>query len=298
MTSVGPTAAAAPVALVTGGSRGIGLAIASRLFTNGFSVAVNGVRPPAEVSGLAEAFGQPAADVEADTDQTSWSGKASGNGGEGATVGPRDGGPRKWIYCQGDIGRAADRAAIVERVRERFGRLNVLVNNAGVAPQQRLDPLEASEESFERVLRINLQGPYFLTQAVARWMVEQKRADPGFGGAIVNIGSISATVVSPNRGEYCISKAGLAMHSRIWAVRMAEFDVPVFEVRPGVIRTDMTAGVVERYDRLIADGLTVQRRWGTPDDVARAVVALARGDFPYSTGDVIMVDGGLTLQRL
>ncbi|MEX2435862.1 MAG: 3-ketoacyl-ACP reductase, partial [Balneolaceae bacterium] len=171
-------------------------------------------------------------------------------------------------------------------------------NNAGVAPNERLDPLEASEESYDRVMGINLKGPYFLTQAAAAWMVEQKKENSGFQATIVTIGSISATVVSPNRGDYCISKAGLAMHNKIWAVRLAEFEIGVYEVRPGVIRTDMTSGVTEKYDKLISDGLTIQPRWGSPEDVGKAVLSLVRGDFPYSTGEVIMVDGGLTIPRL
>ena len=193
---------------------------------------------------------------------------------------------------------AADRARALAVIRERFGRLNVLVNNAGVAPLVRADILDATEESFERVLRINLQGPYFLTQATARWFIEQKQADPGFRGCVVNVSSISATVASPTRGEYCISKAGLSMSTLLWAVRLAEFGIPVYEVRPGVTATDMTTAVKEKYDRLIAQGLCLQARWGTPEDVGKAVTMLARGDLPYSTGQVVMVDGGLTVQRL
>jgi len=172
------------------------------------------------------------------------------------------------------------------------------VNNAGVAPAARADLLDAGEESFERLVRTNLQGPYFLTQAVARWMIEQVRAGGGWSGCVVNVTSVSATVVSTNRGEYCVSKAGLAMAAQLWAVRLAEFAIPVYEVRPGIIRTDMTAGVADKYDRLIAEGLVPQGRWGTPEDVGRVVAALARGDAPYSTGAVLVVDGGLTIPRL
>lgn len=282
-----------PTALVTGGSRGIGLAIAKKLCSMDYDVAINGVRPAEQVSGVLEEL------------------RASGT---------------QVIYCQGDVGSDVDRAQIVRTLKNEFGRLNVLVNNAGVAPRERLDPLRASAESFDRLMRINLRGPFFLTQAIAGWMVEQKTAGsavagsddhagagaqaatddrsvadaetPSFSGAIINIGSISATVVSPERADYCMSKAGFAMHSRVWAVRLAEYGIPVYEVRPGVIRTDMTSAVTEKYDRLIAGGLTAQPRWGTPDDVARAVGALAGGDFPYSTGEVIMVDGGLTIHRL
>jgi len=254
-----------PAALITGGSRGIGLSISQKLCKNGYDVAINGVREENRVTDILEDL------------------RAHGT---------------KVIYCQGDIGSAEDRDNIVSKLRSDFGRLNVLVNNAGVAPKQRLDPLEATEESFDRLMRINLKGPYFLTQAIANWMVEQKKQDDSYSGTIVTIGSISATVVSHNRGDYCISKAALAMHSRVWAVRMAEYDIPVYEVRPGVIRTDMTSGVTDKYDKLIAEGLTVQPRWGTPEDVGKAVLSLVSGDFPYSTGEVFMVDGGLTVPRL
>lgn len=254
-----------PTALITGGSRGIGLAIAKKLCEEGYDVAINGVRDEGQVQ-----------DVLKELQET----------GSNA------------MYCQGDVSSAADRKSIFEKIRKRFGRLNVLVNNAGVAPKERQDPLEATEESYDRVMNINLKGPYFLTQAAAKWMAEQKKEDHSFSGTIVTVGSISATVVSPNRGEYCISKAGLAMHNKIWAVRLAEFGISVYEVRPGVIKTDMTSAVEEKYNKLIGEGLTVQPRWGNPDDIGKAVRSLVRGDFPYSTGEVIMVDGGLTIQRL
>jgi NAD(P)-dependent dehydrogenase (short-subunit alcohol dehydrogenase family) len=190
------------------------------------------------------------------------------------------------------------RRTFVDRTRTRFDRLDILVNNAGVAPLERRDLLDATEESFERVLGINLRGPYFLMQAVAPWMIEQQRADASFSGVIVNMTSISATVVSTNRGEYCVSKAGLAMASRIWAVRLAEYGINVYDVRPGVIRSDMTSGVEAKYDRLIEEGLIPQARWGNPEDVGKVVAMLARGDMAYSTGQVLMVDGGMMLSRL
>ncbi|MEX2640735.1 MAG: 3-ketoacyl-ACP reductase [Balneolales bacterium] len=254
-----------PVALITGGSRGIGLGIALKLCEDGFDVAINGVREAGQVE---EALNQLKA--------------------TGADV----------VYCQGDVSEASGREKVIAKIKSHFGRLNFLVNNAGVAPKQRMDVLEATEESYERVMRINLQGPYFLTQAVANWMIEQKQRDPAFKGSVINIGSISASVISPMRGEYCLSKAGFSMHSKLWAVRLAEFDIPVYEVQPGIIRTDMTAGVVSKYDELIEGGLTAQRRWGYPEDVGKAVLALAKGYFPYSTGQVMMVDGGLTLQQM
>lgn len=253
------------VALVTGGSRGIGLGISKKLCEHGYNVAFNGVRDESQVQDALEELNALGTEV---------------------------------IYCQGDISSADDRQAMMNRIRSRFGQLNVLVNNAGVAPNERKDPLQATEASFERVMRINLQGPYFLTQLAARWMVEQKQEAEAFSGCIINIGSISATIVSPNRGEYCMSKAGLAMHSKIWAARLAEYDIPVYEIRPGIIKTDMTSGVEDKYDKLIAEGLTAQPRWGYPEDVGKAAASLADGNFPYSTGEVIMVDGGLSLQRL
>jgi len=253
------------VALVTGGTRGIGLGIARALAAEGFDLALCGRREETAVLPVLAELG-----------------------GGGAAA----------CYFRADVGERADRARLVSLVRERFGRLHVLVNNAGVAPAARADLLDAGEESFERLVRTNLQGPYFLTQAVARWMIEQVRAGGGWSGCVVNVTSVSATVVSTNRGEYCVSKAGLAMAAQLWAVRLAEFAIPVYEVRPGIIRTDMTAGVADKYDRLIAEGLVPQGRWGTPEDVGRVVAALARGDAPYSTGAVLVVDGGLTIPRL
>lgn len=255
----------ARVALVTGGTRGIGLGIARCLAREGYALALNGVRPTELVAEVLRSLRE-----------------------EGATV----------EYFPADIAQPQERQRLVEEVRQRFGRLDVLVNNAGVAPQVRADLLEATEESFERLVRINLQAPYFLTQAIARWMIQQKQTEAHFDGCIVFITSISATVASINRGDYCVSKAGLAMAARLWAVRLAEYGIPVYEVRPGIIQTDMTAPVRERYDRLIAEGLTLQPRWGTAEDVGKAVAMLVRGDLPYSTGAVILVDGGLTIARL
>lgn len=252
-------------ALITGGSRGIGLGIASELTGEGIDLAINGIRPEEQVAGVLEKL--------------------------------RENGSRV-IYCQGDVSKKSDRESILDKIRKEFGQLNFLVNNAGVAPRERRDLLEASEESFEHVLRTNLQGPYFLSQAVARWLVEQKKADEDFFGSIINISSISATVASVNRGEYCVSKAGMAMMTSLFAVRLGEFDIPVYEVRPGVIETDMTAKVKEKYDLLFQEGLTVQARWGQPSDIGKIILAMVKGLLPYSTGEVIMADGGLTLPRL
>ena len=253
------------VALVTGGTRGIGRGIAESLAEAGFNLATNGIRDADRVGDAIHALKQRGAEV---------------------------------LYCRGDVSIADDRQQIVDAIRERFGRLDVLVNNAGVAPYSRTDLLDATEESFVRLMRINLKGPYFLTQLIARWMIEQRQADSTFVGVVVNVSSVSATEASINRGDYCISKAGLAMATQLWAARLAEFDIGVYEVRPGVVRTDMTEGVAEKYDRLIAEGLTVERRWGKPEDVGRAVAVLARGELTYATGNVISVDGGLTLRRL
>lgn len=253
------------VALVTGGSRGIGLGVARHLARSGFDVAVNGRRPEAEV--------RPAlAELEA----------------LGAAT----------LYCPGDVASQADHGKMVDAIYGKWGRLDALVNNAGVAPDVRADILDASPESFDRLISINLKGPYFLTQLVAKKMIERRRQEPTFRGKIISVSSISATVASVNRGDYCISKAGVAMATKLWAVRLGEFGIDVYEVRPGVIATDMTGAVKEKYDNLIASGLTVDKRWGTPDDVGSAVASLARGDMPYATGCVVMVDGGLTLERL
>jgi 3-oxoacyl-[acyl-carrier protein] reductase len=253
------------VALVTGGSRGIGRGIAEALADSGFDLAINGVRPAAD-----------AEDVVRELQK------------RGAAV----------LYCQGDVSVASERQSILDAVRQRFGRLNVLVNNAGVVPAPRADVLVASEESFDRVIGINLKGPYFLTQLAAHWMIEQRRPDAAFNGVVVNISSVSATEASINRGDYCISKAGVSMATQLWAYRLAEFGIAVYEVRPGIIHTDMTAPVAENYDRMMADGLTVENRWGEPSDVGRAVAMLARGDLSYGTGNVLNIDGGLTLRRL
>jgi 3-oxoacyl-[acyl-carrier protein] reductase len=252
------------VALITGGSRGIGYGIARHLALNGFDIAINGVRSLESVKDVIQNLANAGADI---------------------------------LYCQGDIASTEDRKKIIQQVKEHFGKLHLLVNNAGIAPPERRDILEMNEESYDRVLTVNLKGAFFLAQQVANWMIEQKRANNEFGACIINISSISASVASVNRGEYCISKAGLSMVTQLLAVRLGEFDIPVFEVRPGIISTDMTAGVREKYDRLINEGLSVQKRWGYPDDVGKAVSALALGNFPYSTGQVIMVDGGLTLMR-
>ncbi len=253
------------VALVTGGSRGIGLGIVKQLAMQGFDIAINGVRPAEDVIEVIEII--KALDVEV-------------------------------IYCQGNIAVATDRKKILKQVRGYFEKLNILVNNAGIAPKERRDVLSTTEESFDEVISTNLKGNYFLTQHAANWMIEQKKADTNFTGCIINVSSVSATVVSVNRGEYCISKAGISMATQLFAVRLGEYDIPVYEVRPGVISTDMTSGVKEKYDALIEQGLFVQKRWGQPEDVGKVVASLVKGDFKYSTGQVFIVDGGVTIPRL
>jgi 3-oxoacyl-[acyl-carrier protein] reductase len=270
------------VALVTGGSRGIGFGIAEKLAAEKWDLVINGVREESAVAG-------PLAKLRS----------------YGVRVG----------YARGDIGFAEGRKAIHAATHafcgSEFARDGsptsgfrsqvsgfLLVNNAGVAPKVRADLLETSEDSYDYVVNTNLRGVFFLTQAFARDMVAAKNADPAFNGCVVNITSISATVVSINRGEYCIAKAGLSMMSQLFATRLGPDGIPVYEVRPGVIKTDMTAGVTAKYDKLISEGLSIQPRWGQPSDVGSAVAALARNDFPFSTGQVIMVDGGLTIPRL
>jgi NAD(P)-dependent dehydrogenase (short-subunit alcohol dehydrogenase family) len=201
--------------------------------------------------------------------------------------------------CQADISVAADRDRLLQLSRERFGRLDLLVNNAGIAPQERVSILDATEVSFDRLLNVNLKGPYFLTQAAARWMVEQKKERRDhYTPAIVNITSVSAYAASPDRGDYCVSKAGMSMATKLYAVGLASHGINVYEVRPGIVATDMTAGVKEKYDGLIEDGITPIKRWGTPEDVGRAVAAIALGSLTFSTGEVINVDGGFHLRRL
>lgn len=253
------------VALITGGGRGIGLGIAESLAAEGYNLAICGLREEALVEDSLAQLRQLGAEV---------------------------------LYCRADVADADARRQMLAAVRQRFDRLDVLVNNAGVAPKVRANILEATEDDYEWLMRINLQGPYFLTQSVANWMIEQRRDNDRFDGCIVNISSISATIVSPDRGAYCISKAGIGMATQLWAAGLGEFGIPVYEVRPGLIKSDMTKPVTEKYDKLIAGGLLVQSRWGLPEDVGRAVAMLARGDCAYSTGQVIMVDGGMGFQRL
>ena len=258
----------ARVALVTGGTRGIGLGIAGALARDGWALAICGQRPAADVQHVVESL--------------------------------RATGAPEVAYWPADVGVAADRERLLHEIRARFARLDALVNNAGKAPRVRADLLEAAEDSFEDLIRTNLQGPYFLTQQVARMMSAQRGAEAPSSqpGGIVFVTSVSAELASPNRGEYCVSKAGLAMAVQLYALRLAPSGIPVYEVRPGVIATDMTAKVKDVYDQRIADGLVPEGRWGQPDDVGKTVAALLRGDLPYATGSVIHVAGGLQIGRL
>lgn len=248
-----------PVALVTGGSRGIGRGICVALARHGYAVAVN-------YAGNAEAARETQRLIGGET-----------------------------LLCQGDVGAAADRDRIVDSLLAHWGRVDALVNNAGISSVGRRDLLEATADSWDRVLAVNLKGPYFLTQRVAREMLR-------LGGqltspCVVNISSLSAYAASTNRGDYCVSKAGLSMVTQLFALRLAEHGIRVYEVRPGVVDTDMTAAVREQYTPLLAAGLAPLRRWGTAEDVGRAVAALVTGAVPYSTGEVVNVDGGYHLRR-
>jgi 3-oxoacyl-[acyl-carrier protein] reductase len=252
------------VALVTGGTRGIGLGVARALAREGWALALCGLRSREEVADVVRELA------------------ALGSGVE---------------YWRADIGSPNDRAQLLSAIVAHFGVLHALVNNAGRAPRVRADLLAATEESFEEVMRTNLQGPYFLTQAVARLLAQQE-ATENATRAIVFVTSVSAEMASPHRGEYCVSKAGLSMAVKLFAARLASDRIPVYEVRPGIIATDMTAGVKDMYDTRIAGGLVPENRWGQPDDVGRAVASLLRGDIAYATGTVINIDGGLSIPRL
>jgi 3-oxoacyl-[acyl-carrier protein] reductase len=258
-----------PVALITGASRGIGRGIALQLAELGYDLVIN------------------FAGNQAAADET--------------VAACMPGGKNRAAACQADISQAADRQKLVAFTKEHFGRIDLLVNNAGVAPTVRADLLDASEESFDRLMAINVKGPFFLTQLVARWMIEQAKsraAEPAFRSKIVTISSISAYTASTNRGDYCVAKAALSMLTPLFAARLAEFGINVYEIRPGIIATDMTSGVKQKYDDLIQNGLTPIQRWGTPSDIGKAVAAIAQDLLPFSTGEVLNVDGGFHLRRL
>jgi NAD(P)-dependent dehydrogenase (short-subunit alcohol dehydrogenase family) len=251
----------APVALVTGGSRGIGRGICRELARHGYAVGINYAGHEDAARETQRLLGDTAAT----------------------------------LLCRSDVGNSADRERLVDEVLAKWDRLDVLVNNAGITSVGRHDILDATEESWDQVLAVNLKGPFFLCRRVAREMIARRDRlrDP----AIINISSVSAYALSVNRGDYCVSKAGLGMVTRLWAARLAEHGIRVYEVRPGIIESDMTAGGRERYTQLIAEGLTPIRRWGTPEDVGKAVASLAAGALPFTTGDVVNVDGGYHVRR-
>lgn len=262
-----PDAKAAAVVLVTGAGRGLGRGIALQLAEQGCSVVINYARNASAAAETADACRREARS-----------------------------GAQAFITVKADVASAADRRRLLDETLARFGRIDVLVNNAGVAPRVRADIVDAEEGSFEEILKTNLQGPYFLTQLVARHWIASPA--PEGGRRIVFVTSISADTASVSRGDYCISKAGLAMAAQLWAARLAAEGIQVVEVRPGIMATDMTAGVKDKYDALLAGGLVPQARWGTPEDVGRAVRAVIAGSLPFSTGAVIPVDGGFGIRRL
>lgn len=260
-----------PVAIITGASRGIGKGIAKELAGLNYNIVINHF------------------DFK------------NGQPDDSAAMQSQNEIKDFGVECEilrGDISNPQDRQALVDLTKEKFGKCDMLVNNAGVAPSKRADLLEATEDSYDRVMNINLKGPYFLTQLTANWMIEQKKEHPDRNFRICNTSSVSAYTSSPARGEYCISKAGISMMTKLYADRLAEFNIGVFEIRPGIIMTDMTNVVKDKYDKLIAEGLTPIKRWGYPEDIAKAVGAIAEGRLDFSTGQVINVDGGFHLRRL
>ncbi|AEB06655.1 short-chain dehydrogenase/reductase SDR [Coriobacterium glomerans PW2] len=252
-------------AVVTGSTRGIGCAIARQLSDDGFAVVIVGTHDEGYYKGEMEWAEEPQRDV---------------------------------FFVRADVSIPRDRSHLLQETLKRFGRIDCLVNNAGVAPKYRADILDVSEQSWDRVLDINLKGNMFTTQEFAIEMIQERKAGIIERGVIVNISSCSAVVSSISRGEYCVSKAGIAMLTKLYADRLAPEGINVYEIRPGVIKTDMTAAVQDKYDKLIHDGVFPISRWGVPEDVALAVSSFARGAFPYTTGSYLDVDGGFHIQRL
>lgn len=253
------------VALITGGTRGIGLGIAKKLAQEGIDLALNGVRPESEVFAVLEELRKIGVRVE---------------------------------YFPGNIAEKADREIVVNGLKRKFGKINFLVNNAGVAPRVRADVLEVAEADFDHLMDINLKGTFFQTQAVANWMAEIRKSDLETPLSIVSITSVSAVLASTNRAAYCMAKAGLSMMSKVMAVRLAEFNIPVYEIQPGVIETDMTEKVKSIYQDRIEKGLTLEPRLGKPEDIGKVVAALLRGDLPYTTGQILRIEGGMMVGRL
>jgi len=259
-----------PVVLITGSSRGLGRGVALTLAPEGYDLVIHYASNKAAADETLAACRALAKDPS-----------------------------QRFIALPAQLSSADDRAALVGETIKQLGRLDALVNNAGIAPRERADLPDAKEEIFDEVLSVNLKGPYFLSQLAARyWLSHPGQSALAGGYKLIFVTSISADTASVNRGEYCISKAGLAMAVQLWATRLASDGVQVLELRPGIMATDMTAGVKEKYDALIATGLVPQMRWGTPEDVGRACAAILEGAFPFSTGDVIHIDGGFHLRRL
>lgn len=252
------------IAFVTGSSRGIGYGIAQELNREGFITVMSGTSPAEKTAEAVQALPF----------------------------------PENALYIQGDISHAQDRRNFLDTILSSFGRVDLLVNNAGVAPSVRLDILQTTEESYDRVMGINLKGMFFLTQLFANSMIQLKAQLPDYCPRIVNISSMSSFTSSTNRGEYCISKAGISMVTMLFADKLAETGIPVFEIQPGIIATDMTSGVKEKYDKLISEGITPIRRWGTPKDIADAVSVCASGKLDFATGQVLHLDGGFHIRRL
>ena len=258
------------VAIVTGAGRGIGRGISLELANNGYDIAGVDIEfsPENKQNGLFE--------VKHSVEESGGS----------------------FLAIEADISAIETHDKIIKETISEFGRIDLLVNNAGVAPKERLDILETTPESYDRVLSVNARGPFFLTQKIANKMISRQKNDQDYHPYIIFISSISAYVSSPSRAEYCVSKSAMSMAAKIYANRLAEFGIKVFEIRPGVIKTDMTAVVREKYDKLIEGGLIPQGRWGLPEDVGKAVVGLVSGNFDYSTGLILEVSGGMNIQRL
>lgn len=259
------------VALITGSTHGIGKAIALKLAKEDINTVING----AKTITLEKEYINQLKSIYKDDFKN------------------------RYLFVQADISNKDDREKLIKLTDQKFGRIDVLVNNAGVAPLDRKDILETTEQSYERVMKINLQGPFFLTQEVANWMIElQKMMGKEYNPVIINIGSVSSFAVSSNRAEYCISKAGMSMMTKLYANRLSMFTIPVFEIQPGIIFTPMTEHVKDKYDKMIEMGIIPMNRWGFPNDVAEVVLSIVKGGIPYSTGDTIRVDGGFHLHKL
>lgn len=258
------------VALITGAGRGIGRSIALELAKEGFDIGGNDIvlEHSQKEKGLLE--------VKKKVEELG----------------------KEFYPVQGDISSLNDQTNIIKEVVKKFGRIDVLVNNAGIAPGERMDILKTTPDSYDRLMSVNARGPFFLTQKTARQMLKQLKKGSGTKGCIIFISSISAVVSSPSRAEYCVSKSALSQTAKVFADRLSAEGINVYEIRPGIINTDMTAPVKHKYDKLISEGLVPQQRWGLAQDVGKAAAALARGDFAYSTGLVLEVSGGMNIRRL